>query len=384
MHGNVHRELGARVAADLTLFPAVVLLGPRQIGKSTLARELGALSPGSISFDLESPRDRARLTDPELLLEELADRLVILDEVQAFPDLFPVLRSLIDRNRRPGRFLLLGSASPLLIRQASESLAGRVSYLELGPFLPSEVGDDRKSLLDRVSRGGFPDSFLATDDSASLRWRLAFVRAYVERDLPQLGLEAPASLLRRLWTMLAHLQGQTLNTSQLASSLGIAPATVRRYVDFMESALLIRLLPAWSGNVKKRLVTAPRVYLRDSGVAAALLDLGNLEKAMGHPSRGSQWESVVLECLAAWHPDARLSYYRTSNGAEVDFVIEQGEKRWVVEAKASSAPQVSRGFWSSLEDLGVRQAFVCAMVEEAYPLREGVRVVPVTALVRLD
>ena len=377
MHGSVRRNLRDELTKDLTIFPAVVLLGPRQVGKSTLAKELGSAIPGSLYLDLESPADLRKLTDPELFLDFQKEHLVIIDEVQTKPELFPILRSVIDRYRRPGRFLLLGSASQTLVNRSAESLAGRVGYWELTPFWPDECAPDMTSLFRYLVRGGFPESFLAADDQVSLRWRQAFLRSTIERDLPLLGLKTPVPLLSRLLLMVAHEQGQTLNSSKLAQSLGMGPQNIRFALDFLEQALLVRLLKPWEGNLKKRLVKAPKVYLRDVGLVSSLLDIQDREALMGHPGWGAIWESAVVEaCLAAW-PQAQASFFRTSNGAEVDLVLEGSGARIIVEAKASTSPSLTKGFWIAVDDLKPTETWVCAPVTEAYPLKPTVWVLPI-------
>ncbi len=338
-------------------------------------------------LDLESPQDQLRLGDPELFLSMHADKTLVLDEVQIFPHLFPVLRAVIDKQRRPGRFLLLGSASRRLINQTAESLAGRVSFLELGTVLPDEYAAyakaDTMHLMRLLVRGGFPESLLAESDRFSFRWRQEFIRSYVERDLPQLGLAAPSRLIHRLLQMLAHLQGQLLNMSKLAESLGISPGSVRNYLDFLQDALLVRLLPSWQGNMKKRLVKAPKVFIRDTGVANYLLNLHDYTALSGHPNWGSQWETLVIESSLAWLPSADASFYRTSNGSEADLVLEIGDRRILIEAKASSSPKPGKGYWSALEALSPDTACICAPVESSYPLKNGVMVLPLWDLKKL-
>jgi len=383
-HSRLPRFLKEKIQKDLKLFPCVVLLGSRQVGKSTLAKEILEERNDWVYLDLERPSDIRKLSDPEVFFQLQRERLVILDEVQTFPDLFPVLRSVIDEHRRPGRFLLLGSASRSLVNQSSESLAGRVSYQELPPILPDEylVQAGFSKLFQLLLRGGYPESLLAASDEDSLRWRQEYLRSYIERDLPLLGLSAPVPLIQRLVRMLAHIQGQSLNVSQLASSLGVHPGTIRNYLDFLEQSLLVRTLPAWSGNLKKRLVKAPKVYLRDTGLVWALLNIATVEDAMGHPAWGALWESLVVEATLAACPGAQASYYRTSNGTEVDLVLEKGSQRILIEAKANSAPSLTRGFWTALEDMAPTRTYVCAPVDSPYPLKKEVWVVPIRELMK--
>lgn len=361
--------------------PAVTLLGPRQVGKTTLARELAARTPEALFLDLEREADRARLERPDLFLPRHRDQLVVLDEVQAVPGLFASLRPEIDAARHPGRFLLLGSASGPLLRQSAESLAGRVAYLELTPFLLDEVTGAGNVPVEAARlwlRGGFPRSFLAADDMASIDWRRDFVETFLARDLPQLGVTIPAETLRRFWRMCAHLHGQLFNASQLGAALGgIAHTTVGRHLDLLVDALMLRRLPPYLANVGKRLVKAPKVYVRDSGILHALLGIQTLDDLDGHPIAGMSWKGFVIEqILAALPPLATFGFYRTAAGAELDLVIErQGNQRVGFEIKLSSAPTVTRGFWNACEDLGLARAYVVAPVLEAYPLAANVEVI---------
>jgi predicted AAA+ superfamily ATPase len=330
-------------------------------------------------LDLEAEADRETLRRPDLFLPAYRDRLVVLDEVQWVPELFTALRPEIDAERRAGRFLLLGSASAGLLRQSAESLAGRIAYEELTPFLASETPPDLASLQQLWQRGGFPLSFLATDDEASLRWRQAFLRTLLQRDLPALGIRVAEETMRRFMTMLAHLQGQLLNAAQLGQALGgVSHTTVARYVDHLVDALLARRLEPHQANVGKRLVKSPKVYLRDSGLVHALLGLSTPRDLQGHPVVGASWEGFVIEQIAAAMPaGAHLGFYRTSAGAEVDAVVHSGSRRVAFEVKFSSAPKPTRGFWQALEELQIDEAYVVAPVARRYPLSEGVQVLPV-------
>lgn len=376
----------------LVQFPAVVLIGPRQAGKTTLALAEMARRGDAIYLDLELPSAQRQLDDPESFLLAQRNRLVILDEVQRLPELFAVLRGVIDIRRRDGeasgQFLLLGSATGVLLQQASESLAGRVAQLELTPFQAREVlpADAPGSALNSLwVRGGFPLSWLAHDETSSLRWREAFIATYLERDIPALGPKIPATTLRRLWTMLAHLQGGLLNQSQLAASLAVSGQTVSRYIDVLCDLMLIRRLPAWHGNVGKRLVRAPKVYVRDSGITHALLGLGSLESILSHPVAGPSWEGFVIEQLIAAAPQAEASFYRTSHGAEADLVMSfRTGETWVIEIKRSSAPVVSKGFHLAAADVGATRKLLVAPVDATYPVRDGIEVMnPLTAAAQL-
>ena len=375
----IPRSARAELDSALTSFPVVALLGPRQVGKTTLALDLADdLGKDRVRYlDLESPSDRARLADPEAYLEAQGERLVILDEVHRTPELFPVLRGLVDRRRRAGarraQFLVLGSASLDLLRQSSESLAGRISFVELTPVHIDEVPEARGELDRLWVRGGFPDSLLSRGDAESMRWRHAFVRTYLERDIPQLGPRIPAETLRRLWTMLAHNQGQLLNAARLASALGVSGQTVARYLDLLVDLLLVRRLPPWSGNVGKRLTRSPKVYVRDSGIVHALLGLETLNDVLGHPVAGASWEGVVVESALAAAGAAKASFYRTSNGTELDLVLEaRGGRRYAVEIKRSLAPAPTRSFWNGVEDVGATEAIVVYPGRERFPLGGGV------------
>ncbi len=379
----------AEIVRRLDEAPAVVLLGPRQVGKTTLAMEV-ARERDALYLDLESESDRARLAEPELYLGARLDRLVILDEIHRAPNLFPVLRGLIDRARREGRrtglYLLLGSTSMDLLRQSGETLAGRVSYLHLDPLDVLEVGQTSPDGLGRLwLRGGFPESFLARDDASSFRWRLDFIRTYLERDIPQFGRRIPAETLRRFWTMLAHLQGSQLNVAQLARNIGMDVKTAASYIDLLVDLLLVRRLPAWHANVGKRLVKSPRVYVRDSGVLHALLGLGDEDALLSHPVVGPSWEGFVIENLLSIAGDAVSGhYYRTSGGAEIDLLLHFPDGRlWAVEVKRTLSPKASRGFHSACADLNPERRLIAYPGNEAFPLGHGVEAVPVPELARM-
>ena len=365
------RRLGARLNHLLTHSPAVVLLGPRQVGKTTLALEIGEKRP-SVYLDLEDNTDRVKLSDPVRYFADHERDLVILDEVHRLPELFQCLRGVIDRGRRRGKpngqFLLLGSAAIDLLKQSGESLAGRISYLELGPFDPLEVASAKLETL--WVRGGFPRSFLADSDELSLAWRRDFIRTYLERDIPQFGSRIPAETLRRFWTMLAHNQSQLLNAASLAGGLGVDGKTVASYLDLLVNLLLVRRLPAWHRNVGKRLVKSPKVYVRDSGLAHALLGIRDKESLLGHPVVGPTWESFVIETLIATAPDGtEAHFYRTATGHEIDLVLTlPGGKLWAIEIKRSSAPGVERGFHLACADLKPDKRFVVYSGTERFPL----------------
>lgn len=371
----IPRRIAPEAALLLEESPAVVLTGPRQVGKTTLALNIAKGRPATY-LDLESEGDRARLSEPELYFADHVDELLVLDEIQRIPGLFETLRGVIDRGRREGRgngrFLLLGSASLELLAQSGETLAGRVAFAELAPFDLTEVGSER---LDRLwVRGGFPESFLAGSDEASLRWRRNFIRTYLERDIPQLGPRIPAETLRRLWTMLAHNQGALLNAAKLAQGLGVSGATIGRYLDLMVDLLLVRRLPPRLTNAGKRLVRSPKVYLRDSGLLHALLGIADKDSLLGHPVLGGSWEGLVIENLIdVAGVNAEPSFYRTSNGTEVDLVLSWADGReWAIEVKRTLAPKLERGLRSALDDIEPERAFVVYPGDERYPLGTSV------------
>ena len=379
------RRLTSHLNELLRHSPAVVLLGPRQSGKTTLALEIGEQKP-SIYLDLEDENDRAKLSNPGKYLADHEDELVILDEVHRVPELFQQLRGIIDRGRRHGkangRFLLLGSAAMDLLKQSGESLAGRVSYLELGPFDALEI--DPASIETLWVRGGFPRSFLAESDDISLLWRRNFVRTYLERDIAQFGPRIPAETLRRFWTMLAHNQTQILNAATLARGLAVDGKTVAGYLDLLVDLLLVRRLPAWHRNVGKRLVKSPKVYVRDSGIAHALLGIRDKEALLGHPVVGQTWESFVLETLITAAPDGtEAHYYRTSNGTEVDLLLTlPGGELWAIEVKRTSAPKIERGFHSACADLNPRKRFYVVPGAERFPLDDRTDAISVIELAK--
>lgn len=369
--------------------PAVAIIGPRQVGKTTLALEL-TKGTGAVYLDLESPEDLAQVQDPERFFARHAERLVILDEIHRAPGIFLPMRGAIDRARREGRrtgqFLLLGSASLDLLRQSGETLAGRIAYVPLTTITALEVADERAAHERLWLRGGFPDSLLASSDRRSLAIRTDFIRTYLEREVPAFGARVPAEWLRRLWTMLAHNQGQLLNASRLAASLEVSSPTVSRYVDLLTDLLLVRRLPPFLPNVGKRLVKAPKVYVRDSGLVHALLGLPTVDALLSHPVAGPSWEGFVLESLLAAAPsEALASFYRTAAGAEVDLVLELGGTAgtWAIEIKRTAAPVVSRGMREALADLVPTRSFVVHAGDAAFPMAHGVEAIGVRALCAL-
>lgn len=354
---------------------AVVLLGPRQVGKTTLAWEIAKNHPGSIYLDLENERDRQKLQDAASFLGANEDSLIVIDEIHRIPSLFPTLRGLIDQGRRrgirTGRFLLLGSASIELLKQSGESLAGRVSYLELGPFNIGETDH-----VDRLwIRGGFPDSYLASDDNQSIAWREDMIRTYLERDIPMLGPRIPAETLRRFWTMLAHTQGGLLNAARLASSLEVSGQSIARYCDLLVDLLLVRRLQPYLANVGKRLIKSPKVYIRDSGLVHALLNMATYNEILGHPVCGASWEGFAIENIIGAAPPRTISgFYRTSAGAEIDLILEfPGGKRWAIEIKRGETTSPSRGFYEACRDLKPERAWMVHAGKGQYALRHDIQ-----------
>ncbi|MFM7318511.1 MAG: ATP-binding protein [Isosphaeraceae bacterium] len=378
----IGRELYQQLVDSLTRQAAVGLLGPRQVGKTTLAFEVSQQFP-SIYLDLEKPSDRAKLTDPELYHQAHSDKLVILDEIHQMPEIYKVLRGLIDEGRRTGRatgrFLILGSASIDLLRQSGESLAGRMEYLELGPLNLVETAADPTFHQGQLwLRGGFPQSYLASSDTSSLRWRQNFIRTYLQRDIPQFGPRMAATTIERLWTMLAHHQGGLLNASQLASGLGISAPTVTAYIDLLVDLLLVRRLSPWQANKGKRLVKSPKVYIRDSGLVHALLQIRTWDDLQGHPVVGPGWEGFIIENILNVIPEGTSAgFYRTAAGAEIDLVLDFGGQNglWAIEIKSGLTPRPGRGFHHAIADLQPARSFVVYSGNDRYPLGPGIEAI---------
>lgn len=365
--------------------PAVVLIGPRQVGKTTLAFEIGK-EIGAIYIDLERPRDLAKITDFEEFCQLNNDKLLILDEIQRTPELFPILRGIIDERRREGKktaqFLLLGSASIELLKQSSESLAGRIAQCELFSL---DVTETKKSELYTLwNRGGFPDSFLQQNDEDSFEWRQNFISTYLERDIPQLGPRIPATTLRRFWTMLAHNQGQNFNAASFARGLDVKGITTTRYLDLMVDLLLVRRLQPWISNIGKRMVKAPKTYIRDSGVCHALLGIENVNDLLGHPVVGGSWEGFIIENIIGSLPaSAVFGYYRTTGGAEIDLVIEfNNQELWAIEIKKSTTPKLSRGFHTACDDLNIKRKYVVYSGNDSFSLSHGVQATSIHHLIK--
>lgn len=377
----IRRRLKDKVRQALEYQAAVAIIGPRQVGKTTLALEIGD-EKDALYLDLEDRSDRDKLADPRLFLERYEDRLVILDEIHRTPELFRELRGIIDRGRRKGqgvgRFLILGSASIDLLRQSGESLAGRIAYVDMGPLDILEVQNGIDAATNLWVRGGYPDSFLATNDERALNIRKNFIRTYLQRDVSMFGPRLPAETLERLWTMLAHNQGSLLNASRLASGLGISAQTVTRYIDLLADLLLVRRLPPYRANIGKRLVKSPKVYVRDCGLVHALLNIEDYNELAGHPVVGPSWEGFVIETLLAVAPERTLaSFYRTSAGAEIDLVLELPGKKdpWAIEIKRGLSASPRRGFHNARDDLKPACSFVVYSGEERYPITRDIEAI---------
>ena len=380
MHNLIHRQLEPIVLQHLRVFPAVAVLGPRQSGKSTLVKMLTEKITPFVYIDLQNYEDLNKLSDPNLFFEANRDAVICLDEIQLVPHLFSVLRSAIDKHRRNGRFILLGSASQALIQQSSETLAGRIGLLELSPFHVNEVcNEPAYSLQQYWLRGGFPESYLSQTDSDSMLWLENFIRTYIERDIPQLGFQIPALQLRRLLMMCAHNQGQLLNASKLGEALGLTHPTIRRYIDLLEQTYILRTLQPFEANVKKRLVKSPKVYVRDSGILHRLLLITDFNSLMGNPVFGASWEGLVIENIIVNMPGWTPYFYRTATGDEMDLVLLRGNQKIAVECKASTAPQLTKGWWDALADINPEKAFVIAPISgSAYLLNDQVTVASLT------
>ena len=365
----------AEIQQLLSWSPAVALLGARQIGKTTLAKQVAHNFPDAIYLDLETPQARARLLNPELFFQTNRQRLIVLDEVQHMPEIFSVLRGEIDHDRRNGRFLILGSASFQLLQQ-SQSLAGRLTLVDMAPLLLSEVYTDFPSIQNHWLRGGFPNSFSAPSDAASWRWRDSFVRHFLDTDLPALGIQVNPELMRRFWRMTAHLHGQLFNASSIAASLGLSAPTIARYLDHLVQSLMLRKLEPFHANLGKRLVKSPKIYVRDSGLLHYLLGIREVNDLLGNPQTGASWEGFCIEQICNHAPlGSQVSFYRTAAGAELDVVVETGQQRLGFEVKFSSAPKVTKGFWQACDDVNVDAAYVLAPVQEIWSMTDTVHVI---------
>ncbi len=366
---EIQRNISNLLQEYLTIFPAVGIIGPRQVGKTTLAKSL-LEAENTLYLDLEIAADRQKLANPALYLSNHPDKLIILDEIQQMPELFAELRGIIDRDRRVGRFILLGSASPVLIRKSADSLAGRIGYIELTPLTLPELDPEEENKL--WNQGGFPLSYLAGSERSSLIWRKNFIRTYVEKDLAMLGLSAEASTIERFWRMLASTHANLWNAENMGRSMGLTAPTINRYLDFMEGAFLIRRLAPYYVNIPKRLVKSPKIYLRDSGILHAFKDTATMAQLMDDPQVGASWEGFVIEqIIAATQESMHPYFYRTQQGAECDLVLERnGVVEAAIEIKLSTAPAIEKGFRIAIEDLKAKRAFVIGKVNESYPISE--------------
>ncbi len=365
-----------RIRDVFRIHPIAALLGPRQCGKTTLARAFAEDKEHEL-FDLESPVDLQRLSAPMTTLERLSG-LVVIDEIQRKPELFELLRVLVDRPDNVARFLVLGSASPKLVKGVSESLAGRVGFIDLSGFSLNEAGNENRDTL--WNRGGFPRSFLAPDDEASFAWRQGFIRTFLERDVPQLGISTPAETLRRFWTMVAHYHGQLWNAAEFGRSLGSSENTARRYLDILAGAFLVRVLPPWFENLKKRQVKAPKIYLRDPGLLHALLQLQDRRQVLGHPKLGASWEGFAIEQILSRIGTRDIYFWSTHGGAELDLMVMKSGKRIGFELKYSDAPSLSRSMRIAMKDLGLHRLWVVYPGQQSYDLDETVRAIPLEAV----
>ena len=382
MQGLIDRHLTETVKTRLQNNPAVAILGPRQCGKTTLAGQIVKNLEQSVYLDLENPGDLAKLDDPLAFFSLHNDDLVCLDEIQRVPEIFSILRSVIDSRERNGQFLILGSAGPDLIRQSSESLAGRIAYLELTPFLLSELEAAQKDDVRRLwLRGGFPRSYLAEDVDISFQWRQDFIRTFLERDIGMLGFRMPPARIGRFWKMCAHIHGSLLNASKLADSLGVSSHTARSYVDLLEQTFMLRVLLPDAPNLKKRLVKSPKIYIRDSGILHALLDIRTHDDLLSHPIIGTSFDGFAMENILAYAKNFEPSFYRTSAGAEIDLILRRGRRTLAFELKSSTVPRVSKGFWNALEDISPDEAYVVAPVEDSYPMKGDVMVSPLQEII---
>jgi len=354
--------------------PVVALLGARQVGKSTIARELIREAPNALYLDLEKASDRQKVeSDPELFFRANRDSLICLDEIQLLPELFRSIRSHVDENERNGQFLILGSASRDLIHQSSESLAGRIAYLEITPFSYGEL-PGTISLEDHWVRGGYPRSILQADAEESFEWRLNYIKTFLERDIPQLGFSIPAKTLERFWTMLAHTHGQIINYSNLGKALGVSHHTVKSYIDILEQTFVVGTLKPYSTNLRKRLIKSPKVYIRDTGILHALLGLEDLNDLLGHPVSGTSFESYVIENIRVRFSRWNLCFYRDSTGNEIDLILQRAGRTIAVEIKSSTAPKPEKGFWNAHSFLSPDESWIIGQVDSTYPGPAGTTV----------
>lgn len=372
MQKYIPRSFFPQIAKRLQHNPVVALLGPRQTGKSTLAKQIIKKYPESIYLDLEKKSDRLKLErDPEFFLRENRNRLICLDEIQLLPEIFSTLRSFVDESGKNAQFLILGSASRDLIRQSSETLAGRIAYIEITPFHLSEV-KDVTTVKNHWLQGGYPKALLQNDLEESFSWRENYIKTFLERDLPQLGFNIPAKILERFWTMLAHNHGQLVNYSNLGKSLGVTHHTIKSYIDILEQTFILRTLRPYFSNEKKRLVKSSKVYLRDTGLLHTLLNLEDFNSLLGHPIFGTSYESYVIENILAQAARWRPTFYRDSVGNEIDLLLEKGDRKIAIEVKSSTSPKIEKGFWNAVNFIQPEQKWIISHVDEKFSTREGV------------
>jgi uncharacterized protein len=385
MQEFIERNIRKSVEVNRRVFPVTAILGPRQCGKSTFVKMLASQIPSMVYVDLQNVADVNKLTDPRLFFKANEQSVVCLDEIQQLPYLFNDLRSIIDEYRTNGRFIILGSASPNLIQKSAETLAGRIGFVELTPFLISELTNNQTEfILSKYwFRGAFPDSYLALGDEESMLWRENFIRTYIERDLPQLGIQLPALQLRRLLTMFSHTQGQLFNSNKLAESMGVTHPTIRRYLDLFEQTYIVRTLQPYIPNIKKRLIKSPKVYVRDSGILHQLLQINSFDQLMGNPIFGSSWEGIVIENIVSEMNEWQPFFYRTATGDEIDLVLVKGDKKVAIECKTSSAPNPTKGFWNAVDDVSPEHTFVVVPINESYPIKENVTVAGISQAIEL-
>jgi len=382
----IKRRIQQTLETNLQHFPAIGLVGPRQSGKTTLAKVIAEYSEKPVIYlDLENPQDLQKLDNSQLYLEQYTDHLVILDEAQRKPELFGLLRSLIDQDRKPGRFMILGSASPALKRQASESLAGRIAYHELTPLTLDEIGPDPSNANSLWQRGGYPDSYLSTTNDLSVTWRNNFIQTHLERDIPALGVRIPSTTLLRFWTMLGHCHGQLWNASKLGLSLGVDSKTARRYLDLLEETFMVRQLQPFFANIKKRLVKSPKVYIRDTGLLHFLLKAYTYDDLMSHPVLGASWEGFCLEQILALKPSHYDAYFfRTQSGAEMDLVLTKGlNVEIAIEIKYSVTPKLTKSNLMAIQEIKPKKTWIIYPGHESYPLKDTIWTLPITQLDQL-
>lgn len=376
-------EIGRKIISAfeeyLALFPATGIIGPRQVGKTTLARQMAG-NDNYLYLDLETQADRDKLNDPVYFLSQFSERCVILDEIQFMPSLFADLRGIIDANRRPGRFIILGSAAPHIIRSSADTLAGRIGYLELSPFLLTEVENEKQLWL----RGGFPLSYLATTDRGSSTWRRNFIQTYIQRDLGLLGLNTDLVVMDRFWRMQATAQGNLLNAENFARSLDVSRPTIMRYIEFLEGSFMLRVLRPWFRNINKRLVKSPKIYIRDTGLLHSLLGLNDFEGLINHVQVGASWEGFVIEqIINCMDKEMQPWFYRTQHGTECDLLLERnGKIVAAIEIKLGTNPKASKGFYISMEDTGAKGGFIIAAVNEVYKTRDNITVCNLSTFIK--